>query len=201
MLKTSRRALVCAAASLLAVTSLRAEPNEKPSAPTADKGVAAYIGDKPITMKELDAVALGQNMKLAQQVHEARREALDQIILERLLAKEAAEKNTTPEALIEKLVAENTKPVTDEDVKEFYDENQGRMRGQPLEAMSDRIRQYLASLRKNEAQLNLVEELKKESNVRVMLEPPRVDVVIAASDPVKGPKDAKVTIVEYADFQ
>ncbi len=201
MLKTSRWALVCVTASLLAVADIRAEPNQEPSVPTAEKGVAAYIGDKPITMEELDAVALGQNMKLAQQVYEARQQALDQIILERLLAKEAAESDTTPEALVEKLVAEKTKPVTDEDVKEFYDENRARMRGQPLEAMSERIRQHLASLRKNEAQLNLVDEFKEKANVRVMLEPPRVDVVIAANDPVRGPKDAEVTIVEYADFQ
>jgi protein-disulfide isomerase len=34
-----------------------------------------------------------------------------------------------------------------------------------------------------------------------MLEPPRVEVTLAANDPSRGPAAAPVTIVEYSDYQ
>ena len=52
------------------------------------------------------------------------------------------------------------------------------------------------------ARAQLVDELRdKAGNVRVLLEPPRVEVAVAATDPAKGPETAPVTIVEYSDYQ
>ena len=36
---------------------------------------------------------------------------------------------------------------------------------------------------------------------RELLEPPRVEVAIASTDPAVGPDAAPVTIVEYSDYQ
>jgi len=179
-----------------------AEPKGESETPTkAETGIAAYIGGKAITVADLDAKALGSDMKLAQSLYDARLATLNQIIMERLLAEEAASQNTTVDALINKRLAEKTQPVTDADVEAFYNARRSRMRGQTLESMSARIRQYLESQRMSEARQSLLDELKQKSEVRITLEPPRVDVVIAASDPVQGAAEAKVTIVEYADFQ
>ena len=41
----------------------------------------------------------------------------------------------------------------------------------------------------------------KAGDLRVMLEPPRVEVTLADSDPSRGPATAPVTIVEYSDYQ
>ena len=56
-----------------------------------------------MTIADLDAKALGTNMKLAQSLYEARQEALNQMIMERLLMEEAAAQGITLEALISKL--------------------------------------------------------------------------------------------------
>jgi hypothetical protein len=169
--------------------------------PKAEPGVAAYVEGKAITMADVDAMAFGANMTLAQSVYEARQEALNQIIMERLLAEEAKAQGITPDELVSKRVAEKAQPVTDAEVEAFYDANRARMQGQLFEVMSGRIRQYLESQRVGEARQKLLAELKQKSDVRITLEPPRVDVLIAANDPVRGPADAKVTIVEYVDFQ
>lgn len=186
---------------MLLSASVWAESEDESDKPKAKAGIAAYIDGKAVTIADLDAKALGTNMKLAQSLYEARQEALNRIIMERLLAEEAAAQGTTLDALISKRVAEKAQPVTDADVEAFYNANRARMRGQTLEAMSGRIRPYLATQRMDEARQSLLDELKQKSDVRITLEPPRADVVITANDPVQGPADAKVTIVEYADFQ
>lgn len=201
MLRIKRGALICAALSMLMCVASEAQPEGKPETPNAEAGVAAYIGGKAITIVEVDAKALGTNMKLAQTLFEARQEALDQIIMERLLSQEAAAQGIALEALISKRLAEKAAPVTDEDVEAFYNANSSRMRGQTLEAVSDAIRQYLASQRTSEARQSLLDELMKKSDVRITLDPPRIEVKIAANDPVRGPAGAKVTIVQYMDFQ
>lgn len=201
MPRIKRWALICATLSMLISAAAGAEPKGESDTPKAEAGIAAYIGGKAVTIADLDAKALGTNMKLAQSLYEARQKALNQMIMERLLMEEAAAQGITLDALISKRLAEKAKPVTDQDVEAFYNANRSRMRGQTLEEMSGRIRQHLASQRTNEARKSLLDELKQKSDVRITLEPPRVDVVIAANDPVQGPADAKVTIVEYADFQ
>jgi hypothetical protein len=186
---------------MLAGAAAWAGPKGDSDASKGDASVAAYIGGKAISMAELDAKALGTNMKLAQSLYDARLKALNQMVMERLLAEEAKAQGTTVEAVINKRVAELAKPVTDAEVEAFYNARKAQMRGQSLEAISGRIKQYLASQRTTEARDDLLKEVKQKSDVRITLEPPRIDVITAANDPVMGPADAKVTIVEYADFQ
>ena len=201
MLRIKRWAAVYATLSTLICAAAWAGPGDESDTPKAEPGIAAYIGGKAITIADLDAKALGTNMKLAQSLYEARQQALDQIIMERLLAQEAAARGITLDALISERLAEKAKPVTDQDVEAFYNANRSRMRGKTLEEMSGRIRPHLASQRTSEARQSLLDELKQKSDVRITLEPPRVNVVIGANDPMQGPADAKVTIVEYVDFQ
>jgi hypothetical protein len=121
--------------------------------------------------------------------------------MERLLADEAAAKGVSLDAHISARIAEKATPVTDAEIESFYNARRSQMRGQSLQDMSGRIRQYLASQRTSEARQTLLDELKKGADVRITLDPPRAEVVISANDPVKGPPTAKVTIAEYVDFQ
>lgn len=192
---------MCAALSTLVSAAAWAQSEGKPGTPKTEAGVAAHIDGKVVTMADLDAKALGTNMKLAQSLYDARRAALDQIIMERLLAKEAAAEGLTLDVFINKRLAEKAKPVTDEEIESFYNANKARMRGKPLEEMSGRIRGHLATQRASGAQQSLLDELKKTSDIRITLEPPRVEMVISDNDPARGPATAKVTIAEYVDFQ
>jgi len=178
-----------------------ADPQAKPEPAGSKAGVAAYIGEQAITTNELDEKVLRTNMKLAQDLYNARKGALDQVMMERMLGEEAKSKGVTVDQLIKERTAANTKPVTDEDVDAYYKANSGRMGGKTLEQMSGQIRNYLTTQKENEGREALLTELKEKAKVRVVLDPPRADVKVAANDPVKGPKDAKVTIVEFSEFQ
>jgi hypothetical protein len=176
--------------------------SQEPAKPGALKpGAAAQIGDDVVTYEELDAKALGTNMKLAQSVYDARKAALDEIILEKLLAKEAKEKGVSTDDLLQQRVAEKAAPVTDEQIESYYNANQGRMRGQSLEQLSGQLRSYLEGQAREVAKQAVLKELKGKANVRVALQVPRVEVTVAANAPTKGPATAKITIVEISDFQ
>ena len=200
-MRIGRWVVACAGSSLFAGAAAWAQAPAKPDAPKAEPGVAATIGGKPVTIQELDAKALKTDMKLAQSLYDARRAALDQVLMERLLGPDAAAKNITVDQLIKERVAEKAKPVTDADVETYYKANSARMSGKTLEQVSAQIRPFLVTQQETEAKNNLLTQLKEKAEVKIILDPPRADVVIAANDPVKGPKDAKVTIVEYSEFQ
>jgi len=201
MLNTRYRPLVCAAVAVLAcgVASVQAQDDAK--AKKADPGVAAYIGGEPILMQDVDAKALKTDMKLAQSMYDARRAALDGIIMERLLAKEAAAQNITVDQLVEKRIAEKTKPVTDADVETFFNGNSARMGGRTLEQVGPQIKSYLEGQNAAEARKTVLDEVKKTADIKVTLDTPRAEVIVAANDPVQGPPDAKVTIAIYSEFQ
>ena len=201
MSRIKLRVATCAALSALGGAAAWAQAPAKPDAPKADPGVAAYIGGKPVTTQELDAKALKTDMKLAQSLYDARRAALDQVLMERLLGEDAAAQKITVDELIKKRVAEKAKPVTDADVEAYYKANSARMGGKTLEQVTAQIRPFLANQQETSAKNNLLAELKTKAEVKIVLDAPRADVIIAANDPVQGPKDAKVTIVEFSDFQ
>jgi len=186
--------------SVLAV-GVSAQPPAKPDAAKTNPDVAAYVGDQPITLGELDAKVLKTNMKLAQSLYDARRAVLDQFILERVLGPEAGAKGVKVDEFVRQRIAEKVKPLTDADLESYYNANKTRMGGRTLEQVSGQIRNQLTTQRETEAKGAMLDELKQKAGVRIVLSPPRVDVVIAANDPARGPANAKVTIVEYSDFQ
>lgn len=170
-------------------------------APPKDAGIAAYVDDKPITTAEVDEKILKNNMKLAQDLYNARKAAVDQVILDRALAKEAADKKVTVDDLVKAKIAEKVKPVTDEDVKTYFDANAARMQGRTLEQVGPQVKTFLTTQRENEARTALLNDVKATAKVRLVLDAPRVEVAVAANDPTKGPANAKVTIIEFSEFQ
>jgi hypothetical protein len=199
-MKRKNRLLFGLSGGLLCGSLALAEEPAKPAAPK-EPGVAAYIDDKPVTTAELDEKILKTNMKLAQSLYDARKATVDLVILDRAFAKEAAEKKVTVDEIVKAKVAEKAKPVTDEDVKTYFDANQAKMQGKTLEQMSGQIKPFLTGQRETEARNALLADVRKNAKVRVLLDAPRADVAVAPNDPAKGPAGAKVTIVEFSEFQ
>ena len=199
-MKRKNRLLFGLSGSLLCGSLALAQEPAKPAA-SKDAGVAAYVDDKPITTAELDEKVLKTNMKLAQQLYDARKAAVDQVILERVYAKEAADKKVTVDEIVKAKVTEKAKPVTDEEIQAYYTANQNRMGGKPIEQMTGQIKQFLVGQKETEARNALLTEVRTTAKVRVVLDAPRAEVAIAANDPAKGPASAKVTVVEFSEFQ
>ncbi len=160
----------------------------------------ATIGGKPVTRAELDAHLKKVNPQAIQQYFDAQRQALEMLLNERVIEAEATSRGTTAEALQQEVLA-TAPPVSDADAEKFYNENVNRMGGQSLDAMRDRIKGFLAQQGQQQAMTKFIQDLRTKQGVVVQMEPPRAEVTIAENDPYKGPKGAKVTIVEFSDFQ
>ena len=137
--------------------------------------------------------------KLEQQTYQKREEALNSAIATRLLNKEAERRGITSAELIEAEVSPKVGQPTNQEVTDFYNQQKSRI-NKPLKEVRDEI---VAVLRRAKAQRHLsdfIKELWSGSEVKVMLEPPRLPVNMEGVR-TRGPEDATVTVVEYSDFQ
>ena len=167
--------------------------------PEGGNGVLAVVEGKPITQAEIDERAADQLEALERDYTQKRYDLVEtwlgQLIEERLIAAEAKRLGSSVEEVIASI---ETKPVTDADVDLFYEQNKARIRG-AKEEMAPQIRQYLEQLNQQTARKEFIAGLRQRHGVDYRLEPLRVEV--AATGPARGPANAPVTIVEFADFE
>lgn len=182
-----------------------APPSTEGAPPDAPAGPAAAVLDgTTITLAELDeqireslferATEGGDPTKL----YELRKSALEELIEERLVAGEAAQRGVEPDALLVQIVDE-APPVDDAAVRAFFDENASRLEGYEFEEVEPAIRARLDAQRSATASAAFLGALRATAELEVFIEAPRVE--IEARGPAQGPADAAVTIVEFSDYQ
>jgi protein-disulfide isomerase len=192
-----------AISALIVVTacSSTAAQQARRQAPTE---VVATVGSASITLAEVDDKALEETspsgVKLSQALYDARRAALDELIAARLFDDAAKAQGIERAALVEKEITSKVQAVTDADIAVWYQANQARVQGAPLEQVRQPIRSYLTQQRMQDVRAQYLETLKKTTAVRIMLEPPRQRVA-AANSPAKGSPNAPIELIEFSDFQ
>jgi protein-disulfide isomerase len=185
-----------------ACLSTSAQPSKQP----LPSDVVAAVGSKSITLAEVDEKALQQStanfpsVKLVQALYDARRAAIDEIVATALIDAEARARGLDRSALIEKEITSKIAPVGDTDIANWYQANQARVQGAPLDQVRAPIRAYLTQQRMEEARQTYVDALKAKTPVRVMLDPPRMKVA-TTNAPSKGPSGAPIVMIEFSDFQ
>jgi protein-disulfide isomerase len=197
--------VMCCAATVFACGAATGETGkaaEKGASPSASGGgVAAKVGDKTITLAELDGKAAANLMKVRQQEFEVRSQALDQMINDELMEKEAKAKNVTKEKLFETEISAKAADPSQAEVDAYYEANKARMGTQTKEQIAPQISAMLKQQKMAGVQADYMKALRQKYGVKVMIEPPRVEVS-TDDDPARGGgANAPVTIVEFSDFQ
>jgi protein-disulfide isomerase len=161
--------------------------------------VAARVGGVDVRVHEVDAW-LSQHdpaafERIRRQQYEQRRVALDGLIADRLLQREAEANGLEVEALLEREVQRRTKTVGPQDVAAFLIDN-------PLPPDVDRVSAtptvmaLLQRRARDAARQRYLDELRHGAvPVQLVLEPPRVTNLTAAHSPSRGRPDAPVTVV------
>jgi hypothetical protein len=139
------------------------------------------------------------NANVARIEHQILETDLIHLLADKVFEAEAAKRGVTKEALLEQELQGKIKEPSQQDIGAFYEANKQRF-NQPLEKVTEQIRQYLRTENRNKAMGDLADRLKPGYAVRMLLPPLRVKVREEGS-PSQGPKDAPVTIVEFSDFQ
>jgi protein-disulfide isomerase len=156
----------------------------------------AIMDGKEISRAELIPATQAQLRQLRNQEYELTRRALDDLINQKLLALEAAARNTTPEKLLSELPAAEP---TDAELEAFYLGQRDRI-NRPFDEVKPQLRQNLKQMRAELAKQAFLAKLREKHEVSILLSPPRTNVTVDRTR-VKGSPDAPVTIVEFSDFQ
>jgi protein-disulfide isomerase len=169
------------------------------AAPSPAEPPAAIVAGTPIGMGEVDDLVRAQLMDLRAREHQLRSQALDALVIQALLQKEAQARGVTPDSL-HKAEIEDKSVVTEADAKTYYESNKARF-GTTAEAQAlQQIRAGLGQQRQSERRAAFARELRAKYEVKVLLEPYRV-AVDTGTGPVRGNPKAPVTIIEFSDFQ
>ena len=169
--------------------------------PTAAGEVLAVVGGKPITQSDVDAKTAEPMLRLERE-HEKNRyqlveSALQQVVQDRLLEAEATARGISKQEVIASVPPPS---ITSAEVEAFYQQNRAQLPpGRSQEQLIPQIRQYLGQQRAQLAARQFLDELAAKYKVEIKLEPRRV--AVAATGAAKGAANAKITLVEFSDFQ
>ena len=189
------------AALLAAVVSAAAQ-----SAPR----LAATVNGENITEQQLlqaasaDLAKLNANRPQPQAAYDRARlevlwRALNTMIEDRLIVAEAARNNMTRERLLEIEVESNVETPSPEEVERFYEANKAQITAPKAQALPQ-VRQYMIDSSRRRYRDMLVNRLRRTYKVTTFLDPLRTEIS-TAGHPARGPANAPVTIVEFADFE
>ncbi len=168
---------------------------------------AAKVGDRIITVAEVDEewrrTDPGGYVGLSREIYDNRRRAADRLVMNELLAREAAARGITTQAILDEEIPKRIVTMPESAVLSLYQSLGDRTRGATLEQMRPALRAWLTRITEPEiAKMNYVEELMKVSTrAEVFLTRPRVRVELASQDVALGPATAPIQIVAFGDFQ
>src|SRR5688572_20917112 len=107
--------------------------NSAPSPQGEAGAIAGRVGDRAITMKDVEerwrAVDPAEYTDATFKVYEGRHNALESLIAEQLFTEASKGSGLSPEAYAEMEISRRTKEVTDEEVASFYTANLREMQG------------------------------------------------------------------------
>jgi protein-disulfide isomerase len=194
--------ILCAAAGCTNAQTASADQ----ATPQGQDTVVADVGGRKLTLKEVDErwqlLDPAERARVTQTLYQNRRNVLEQMIGDMLIEEAAKAASMPVDKYLEQETAKRAQPVTDAEAQQFFEANKERAQGRTFEQLREPIQQFLAGQRLQQARAQLVEDLKKSGKkVTYLLDPPRINLAVASTDPVKGPANAPITIVEYSDYQ
>jgi len=127
--------------------------------------------------------------------HQVIEDQLTKLLNSRVLALEAAARNTTEPEVLKDV---KTPEVSEAEVRQLFEAHQAETHDS-FEKVAPQLREGLMEQKKRSALDAFYAELRTKYGAQGHLEPLRD--VVEAKGPTRGPADAPVTLVEFADFQ
>ncbi len=180
------------------------------AAQQAPPGPMALVSGEAISTGEVERAAAEDlqslelrkvqfEVQLQRDRQSAMEDALDRVVRSRLLELEAKKRKVSVGDLVAIEVDAAATVPSDELIVAFYNANKSMIDG-TLADNASRIRQYLREQQRQSVFDKFVAKLTGEYGVKSFLEPARTPIPLTGH-PMKGPENAAVTIVEFADFE
>ena len=170
------------------------------TAHAADEPLAVVDG-VAITSAEVEKTLASQLSKLEEQIYNLKRQRVEALITQKLLANEAAKRGISVPALLDAEVTSKVGLVTEQEIERSYQQNKAQFKGEESN-LREQIRARLQNQKLATKREEFLTSLRSQAKVVVNLKVPPVLRVAVAVDgaPFKGPAKAPVTIVEFSDF-
>jgi protein-disulfide isomerase len=162
-----------------------------------DSTVVAEVGGIKVTLGELEQQESAKLLSAHYQYYQAQSKALQELIDKKVLEQKAKSENLTVDQLIDRDIKSQVKDPTEDQMKVYYE---GLETDQTYEAVRDKVLEKIRQLRTDKLLSAYVKALRAQTSVSITLAPPRANVEVADGQ-VLGPKTAKVTLVEFADYE
>lgn len=169
--------------------------------PAPKAGLAANISGKEISNEDLYKGVENDIYEAEMKVHEIKMNKLRALLLEKLMEADPKKKGLTNDEFLEKHIASKVS-VSAKEIQAFIKER-GIDKKIVNAQMKERIKKFVGMEKKKKAVDNWVAKQTQKNPVLVYLTKPQRPVfeVEAGDAPWAGGSDAKVTIVEFSDFQ
>lgn len=160
--------------------------------------IVARVAGETLRLSEVERRAGWRLHRARLDVHFLLERETDRLIEERLLERTARERGTDVESLLRETVAD-VGAVSEAEVDRYLEEHPTDV---SIETARPRIRLYLEETRRIERRLTFVAALRDAADVEILLTPPpRPRIVLELRDaPSRGPDDAPISIVHFADL-
>lgn len=163
--------------------------------------LAAKIDGQEITYEKLYEGVENEIYEAKIKLYELKFNRLKAVILEHLMNKHPGKKGLSNDEFFDKFISKNKNP-TQKEIDEFI-----KQRGIPKESVNDKMKERIVNFlsmenKKKDIELWLAEQSKKHKIEVFFDKPERPSFEVKVGEaPYLGNKNAKVTIVEFSDFQ
>ncbi len=164
-------------------------------------GVAAKVGNIEITDKELFSGIEMELFEAENKLFEIKFNKLNELIIDKLIKSDPASKGMTTDQYFKKHIGSKIS-ISDKEINDFIKE-----RKIPTEQVNPQVKEkisnYLSMQKKDTAVKAWIGEKTAKTGIEVYFErPARPTFDVKVGDaPTYGPSSAKVTIIEFSDFQ
>jgi protein-disulfide isomerase len=180
------------------ILSTNAQAQTSEAAKPAREPIAMVAG-QPIYEDELLPSVAPKLFSLHSQEYQVKKQALEPLIDQKLLEAEAKKKGISTDKLLEQQVDAKIADPSDAELTGFYFGQKSQLKGS-FDEVKVQLKASLKQAKIQQARQDYYAELRKRSEVAILLQPEKVEV---SYDParVRGNPKAPVMVVEFSDFQ
>jgi len=177
-----------------------ARPAPSSAGKSAGEDPIAIVEGRPIYERDLVGAAAAQLLQARQQEYKIASEALNALILQKVVENEAKKQGISVERLYEKEVDSKIPEPSDDEARGYYLAVKGQTT-LPFEQIKSQVKRLLKNAEVQQARARYADSLRGNAEVAVFLQPPAVE--LGENDParIEGNPTAPISIVEFADFQ
>lgn len=169
---------------------------------SAKPGIVAKIGTTEITEEELLSGEARINfIELKKKEYDLKLEQLNKLVQERLIGEEAKKANMSLDDYMKKSVLKKEIKIGDGEYNEFVKAKK-IPEAQITPQLKDRIFTFMKEEKQSKIVQDYVAKLTKNNPVEVYFKKPKLAIAVDVGNaPIWGNPNAKVTVVEFSDFQ